>query len=217
MNTFRAYNFLLPSMKRILFLLCIHAQCLIFSVHLGQSQDLKSASYYLDDDAGAAKNALQFNVAAAVNGDISLLYERKLGESVVLSAGYGVLLPYYTYNFRSYESDNGFDPYDLDGRKIGRSYMFQFKLFSGDYFNSKVYSGLYYRDRKFSTDSIRYVKYQDFAGMVGFEHQLKAKFFVDCNLAYGARFINLPEEEIRLGDPDIVDMVSLNISIGYKF
>jgi hypothetical protein len=222
MNTFRAnkieskLNF--PSsfvkMTRIL------AVILYLSAIIGAQEATKSTAHYLDGIANAKQNNIQVNIAAIVNGDVSILYEKWFGDFSSLSVGYGILLPYYAYNLELESLDleqNGINPYTVEQRRIGRSFLVQTKMRLFDGNRQEIYSGLAFRNRRFSTDSIQAITFHDYCVSAGIIHDFSNDMFFDSNLAVGLRNIKLNSDKLESNQTLIQNFITFNLSIGFKF
>lgn len=184
----------------------------------GQSAQ-HSADHYLDGASTQRNNNFQFNVAAAINGDASLLFERRFGESISVSLGGGLLLPFYNFNVEldGFEFENH-DPYSLEDRKNGRSFIVQMKMYRSFIDQMEFYSGLGYRNRNFKAKSFQKVVFQDYTATIGAVHNFNGNgFFVDGNLALGFRNIIIEHNDVEQNESNFQNFVTLNVSIGYSF
>lgn len=184
------------------------------------AQVKKDASYYLNDAGiSSSKNSVSINLAAIVNGDVPFIYERKLGKRVRLSGGVGILLPYYTYDLvtEREEDFSGYDPYKVEDRGFGKSYLLQFKYFGGSSNYERFYLGYYYRYRNFEVKNKGSITYSDNMIAQGYLHNFSNKFQLDVGTAIGLRSISKDfDTEIPI-EYNINFAFSINIAIGYIF
>lgn len=189
------------------------------SIYLFGQEAQHSADHYLDGASIERNNNFQLNLAAAVNGDASLMYERRFGESFSVSLGGGLLLPYYIYNVETsgFEFENH-DPYSLKDREVGRSFIFQMKFYKSFIDQLEFYSGLGYRNRNFNAKSYQKVVFQDYTATLGAVHNVSGSgWFVDGNLAMGFRNIIIQHSDIEKTESNLQNFVTLNLSIGISF
>lgn len=207
-------NFIFRKRSYTLVLLCL-------SSFFVQAQVNKDASYYLTDEVSTSKNNVSINVLAIVNGDVPILYERKLGKRFRVSAGLGLLLPYYSFNLNSESIKDSYgddiDPYKVDDRGFGRSYMLQFKYFGIVEANKDFYLGLYYRNRKFDAGEYGKITYLDYMLTQGYVYYFNEKFLLDIGIAQGFRNNDVSNKGEKMVSNEIGFAVTISASLGYTF
>lgn len=186
---------------------------LIFSTSLYAQSENDISQYFDDGGVSESKNILKINLASALNGDISVHYERAVASNVSIEVGVGKLLPFYNFELpKLYESDFGIK--DPDN---GFSWSLQSKFYVWSQNTlEEGYAGFQISQRRYATTST----YTDLTMNYGVQLLLGKGFIVDLGIGIGGRFREVKDEAIKLREEDLREkqlIYPINIKTGFLF
>lgn len=168
--------------------------------------DSTNLQYYFDDGGIARGTPIKTDLIAIIHGDLPLLTEIRVKNSLMLELGPGLILPYYVHDFLAL----GFtDNRGIINNKFGYSARIHLKWYAKG--KDKDYWGMQFYHRAFQTINVN-----EWTFTKGDQRILGKRLLIDIGLGIGLRFQNSMGDQYMF-DPDfnMMPIVPLILRFGY--
>jgi len=195
-------------MKRLYFLIFFFSLTSIIA-----QNDTDEVSQYFDDEGiSSGKNIVKLNLASLVTGDLSIQYERVIGNRFSIELGAGLLMPFYVNEWPKSKIDS--NNISIENPKGGYSLRIipKFSLY-GEAPESGT-AGFGYRKRHYILSDSKTITFNDYYLMFGWQMAIYQKWYIDFQIGAGYRYFYSNSLE---NDIDKKMIMPLSLSIGYSF
>lgn len=180
---------------------------LCLSIHALGQEDV--SQYFDDGGLSNTKNQVKVNLAAMINGDFTVSYQREVINPLHIEVGVGYLSDDYLID-RNGLSEN-YLTQDHRYSVSGYSFFFNPKLrYKGDG-ALNLYLGLKYRNRKYTQDQLEILSIQDYVIHQSAEIIIGQRLILDLGFGFGYGLVKSNVDRF------VILAFPLDLKVGYTF